>query len=184
MMQAFTLKREKQLSTIGILITMASILMLFGTFISSFYVLKIRTATDLTLPNYLIRIGIVNTVILFLSSATFTLGAKRFREDDMNAYGLWLLLTIMGGFLFLFGQVYLWSELTHIGLGITHGQLSDMFYLMTGAHGLHICAGIASLIWLQVGHNNSFQYNRVHHVGMFWHFLGFLWVILFAVILF
>ncbi|MDP6755596.1 MAG: hypothetical protein QF769_05700, partial [Candidatus Marinimicrobia bacterium] len=64
MMQAFTLKREKQLSTIGILITMASILMLFGTFISSFYVLKIRTATDLTLPNYLIRIGVVNTVIL------------------------------------------------------------------------------------------------------------------------
>jgi len=183
-MQEISLNKDKQMATIGMLIAMASILMLFGTFISSFYVLKIRTSTDLVLPNYLIRIGIINTLILFVTSATFTISARKFRENNLNAYSLWLLLTILGGIFFLVGQVYLWDELTQIGLGITNGQLSDMFYLITGAHGLHIIAGLFGLIWLQSGINKSFSYNRVHHVGMFWHFLGLLWVILFSVILF
>lgn len=182
-MHDLSLNKEKQMSTIGMFITMASILMLFGTFISSFFVLKIRTSSDLVLPNYLINIGIINTLILFASSATFTVGARRFRSKDLNAYSLWLLLTIIGGILFLIGQIYLWDELTSIGLSITEGQLSDMFYLITGAHGLHIVAGLLGLIWLQSGVNKSFSYNRVHHVGMFWHFLGVLWVILFLVIL-
>ena len=47
--------KDKDLSIIGLVITMASIVMLFGTLISSFYVLKIRMMGQLTLPN--IKIG-------------------------------------------------------------------------------------------------------------------------------
>ncbi len=176
--------KDKDLSIIGLVITMASIVMLFGTLISSFYVLKIRMMGQLTLPNIIIQLGIVNTVILLISSITFIFSENMFRKNRLNNYSFWLLMTIFGGFFFLIGQMYLWNKMTQLGIAITKGQLSDMFYLMSGAHGLHIIAGIVALIWLQSTSKKLTTNHRVNLVGIFWHFLGFLWFVLFAVILF
>ena len=176
--------KDKDLSIIGLVITMASIVMLFGTLISSFYVLKIRMMGQLTLPNIIIQLGIANTVILIISSIAFTFAGNMFRKNKLNNYSFWILMTIIGGILFLIGQMYLWNKMTQLGIGITKGQLSDMFYLMSGAHGLHIIAGIVALIWLQSTSKKLTTNHRVNLVGIFWHFLGFLWFVLFAVILF
>jgi cytochrome c oxidase subunit 3 len=183
-MTNIALNKNKQLATIGLLIAMASIVMLFGTFVSSFYVLKIRLMDYLDLPKIIIQIGLINTAILLISSATFSIAANRFKQNILNSFSLWLLLTIGGGFLFLIGQLYLWNEMTTMGIAVSDGQLSDMFYLISGAHGLHIISGLISLIWLQSNVNKQLSYNHVLHVGIFWHFLDFLWVVLFAVILF
>ena len=78
--------KDKDLSIIGLVITMASIVMLFGTLISSFYVLKIRMMGQLTLPNIIIQLGIANTVILIISSIAFTFAGNMFRKNKLNNY--------------------------------------------------------------------------------------------------
>jgi cytochrome c oxidase subunit 3 len=183
-MTDIVLNKDKQLSTIGLLIAMASIVMLFGTFVSSFYVLKIRLISGLYLPNSIIHIGWFNTFILLGTSISFTFAGKKYRQNNTNGFDLLMTVTITGGLFFILGQFYLWSELTRVGFPITSGQLLDMFYLISGVHGIHILSGLGALIWLQLSERESYSYSRIHHVGIFWHFLGFLWVVLFAAILY
>ena len=170
--------RDRDLSTIGLLITMASIIMLFSTLISSFFVLKIRLMKPIMFPGNITLIGYVNTAILIGSSITFFISEKKYQTNKPYGFDLWLLFTIMGGMVFLLGQLLLWSELTTMGIPFTFGQLSDMFYVISGAHGLHILVGLGLLIWIQLSKHN--HYSRIHHVGIFWHFLGIIWTLLFA----
>ena len=170
--------RDRDLSTIGLLITMASIIMLFSTLISSFFVLKIRLMKPIIFPGNVTLMGYVNTAILIGSSITFFITEKKYQINKPNGFDLWLLFTIMGGMVFLLGQLLLWSELTTMGIPFTFGQLSDMFYVISGAHGLHILVGLGLLIWIQLSKHN--HYSRIHHVGIFWHFLGIIWTLLFA----
>ncbi|SVC31239.1 uncharacterized protein METZ01_LOCUS284093, partial [marine metagenome] len=64
-------KKDPQLSVIAILIVTASIIMLFGTIISSLYVLKVRTQVPFTLNSEALLLGLVNTVILIFSSLSY-----------------------------------------------------------------------------------------------------------------
>jgi len=169
--------------TFGILIAMVSIVMLFGTFISSFFVLKIRLMSSVSLPGNTIMIGVVNTMIIIFSSISMMLAKFHYKNDRIINYEIWLLWAIMTGILFIGGQLLLWSELVTVGIPFTFGQLSDMVYLMSGAHGIHVIAGLFILYWLQSLSNELISLDLIKNVGLFWHFLCLIWVTLFTVTL-
>jgi len=169
--------------TFGILIAMVSIVMLFGTFISSFFVLKIRLMSSVSFPGNTILIGVVNTLIIILSSICMLLAKNHYKNDRMINYEIWILWAIMTGILFIGGQLLLWSELVTVGIPFTFGQLSDMVYLMSGAHGIHVIAGLFILYWLQSLSKDLLSLELIQNVGLFWHFLCLIWVILFTVTL-
>ncbi len=178
-------KKDPQLSVIAILIVTASIIMLFGTIISSLYVLKVRTQVPFTLNSEALLLGLVNTVILIFSSLSYQKYAKVFNTRQWGSYGIWLLLTIGCGILFLAGQSWLWYNLTSVGSGILAGQLSAIFYLITGLHGIHIISGLLALCWLYATNtsNETHHHTRIRTVGIFWHFLTILWILLYIVII-
>jgi cytochrome c oxidase subunit III len=105
----------------------------------------------------------------------------------------WLIATIILGTAFLGIQVYEYIEL--IGHGFVPsaaaysaegGPLYGMtFYTMTGFHGLHVAIGVACLIFTawkaQRGSYTASDNAGVEIMGLYWHFVDLVWIILFTI---
>jgi heme/copper-type cytochrome/quinol oxidase subunit 3 len=60
------------------------------------------------------------------------------------------------------------------------------FYTMTGFHGFHVTCGVVSMMWVTVkafrGHYAGGRYQGVETIGLYWHFVDLVWIILFTIV--
>mgnify|MGYP001798562435 CR=1 FL=1 len=165
-----------------------TVIMIFGGFTSAYIVQldSIETASRTTydLPPILWR----NLIVMLASSVTmqFAIWAAK-REQNMQAT-LGLGMTLVLGLFFLWGQWQAFQDLTASGLPFIDRDRVDnsvsFFYVITGVHGVHIVAAIlAVLVTLVLTVLRAFRPGRkkisYELAGIFWHFLGLLWVYLF-----
>jgi heme/copper-type cytochrome/quinol oxidase subunit 3 len=130
------------------------------------------------------------TFILICSSVTMVLGLAAAQEKDKKRAVFWLCMTILGGLLFLCGQVKEYTELiTEKGAGITVDNMWATFFIPTSFHGLHVFSGVTylSVITIQTamgkytdGPNASA--NNIEIAGLFWHFVDLVWILVFTFI--
>src|SRR5262249_51616685 len=86
------------------------------------------------------------TFLLICSSVTMVMAVANAAEGNRSRVSFWLLLTALGGALFLTGQYQeyfgIWEEgLTKRGLLFGHSGYASTFYLITSFHGLHVFSG-------------------------------------------
>lgn len=131
------------------------------------------------------------TFLLICSSVTMVLAVAAAKEDKRHETMRFLALTILGGVLFLCGQYNEWFGFTGHGLmheGLVFGQshYATTFYLITGFHGLHVLTGViylsAILIQTSRGWYDHGNYDRIEIVGLFWHFVDLVWIIVFTLV--
>ena len=108
------------------------------------------------------------TFILIMSSVTMVLAVEAGHRNDKKAVTLWMLLTIIGGFMFVGSQAWEWF---HFITGTDHGAIrnqlidgkwidapfyganltyneyglpvfGDFFFFITGFHGTHVFSGV------------------------------------------
>lgn len=112
---------------------------------------------------------------------------SRDRKNMLN----WLLVTIIGGATFLGIQVYEYTHLIHQGITLSHFEhgrslFASTFYLITGFHGLHVFTGVCYLIWeycnARRGDYDKGDFNRLEILGLFWHFVDLVWILVFTFI--
>lgn len=169
----------------GIVLGMASILMFFLALTSSFVVRKglSNDWVPLTLPPVLW----VNTLVLVASSFTLELARSGLRRAAQDEFRRWWSLTAALGLAFLVGQFLAWRQLVAAGLYISTNPSSAFFYLMTGAHGLHLLGGVIALVFVGFrrweGRRRMRQATAAKVAGIYWHFMGVLWVYLFLLLL-
>ena len=180
---------------IGILVGLASILMMF-TALASAYVVRsgMPTSTDWhggDMPSFVY----VSTALIVLSSLTLARAQSALRNKELPAYRLWLGVTLLLGLGFLASQILAWRELVGRGLYLASNPHSSFFYVLTGLHGLHLAGGILALALLCVyarragtaGDSAEADLKRrtlTDVVGIYWHFMDGLWVFLFLLLLF
>ena len=62
-----------------------------------------------------------------------------------------------------------------------------LFYVLTGLHAAHVIGGLVPLVVVTVnsayGRYSSVFSAGVRQIAIYWHFLGVVWLVLFAVIL-
>ena len=131
------------------------------------------------------------TFILICSSVSMVLSIDACKHKDRKGMLNWLLVTIIGGALFLGIQFYEYSHLVHQGItfaSFPHGTslFSSTFYIVTGLHGLHVLTGVIYLICeyrmaLRGDYDNG-NYNRLEVLGLFWHFVDLVWILVFTFI--
>jgi len=101
-------------------------------------------------------------------------------------------ITAAIGLGFLASQLFALRELVAQGLYLRHNPHSSLFYVLTGAHGLHLAGGIAALCYLLIraSHGPAMSgapYRRLRSrtgvSALYWHFLTVLWVGLFLFLL-
>jgi cytochrome c oxidase subunit 3 len=79
-----------------------------------------------------------------------------------------------------------WRELLEQGVYLAGNPASSFFYVFTGAHAVHIVAGVGALLFVALRNFDRTRISRSTAVGVtsyFWHFLDGLWVFL-AVLLY
>jgi cytochrome c oxidase subunit 3 len=131
----------------------------------------------------------LSTLLLLLSSWTLEAARYALRRALVAVYRGRLAGTASLAALFLSVQGVAASELLRQGIG-THGNpQASAFYFFMGVHGAHLAGGLVWLGYLYLRAGTLFRASeselRSHRraasaAAMYWHFMGALWVVLFA----
>lgn len=128
----------------------------------------------------------VETMVLLVSSFTFGMAAVALKEGRSRPLVAWLVVTLLLGLGFIALELREFAGLA--GKGATpqvSGFLSSFFVLLS-THGLHVLTGclwlVVMLVQLAVFGPNRQVRSRLLRLGLFWHFLDLLWIVIFSVV--
>ena len=92
------------------------------------------------------------------------------------------------GVAFLAGQAYAWHELRRANVAFATNSSSSFFFILTGVHAVHLLGGILALLYAGVTawlHRPPETRRIVIDVtAWYWHFMGVLWIYIFALLYF
>lgn len=175
---------------LGMWIFLAGDAMSFGTLLAGYAVMR-ATSANWPVPAGVLGIGLTAfmTFLLICSSLTMVKSLEAIKKGDAKGLANFLGLTILGGLVFLGLQAYEWNHLIHEGLGLTQNKwgsplFGTTFFLITGFHGMHVTGGVIYLFLIRRrglgGAYSATNYNEVEIVGLYWHFVDLVWILVFT----
>jgi cytochrome c oxidase subunit 3 len=173
---------------IGMLVTLASIAMLF-TSLSSAYIVRSGVTNDwfaIAVP----RVLFGSTALLLLASVAIEIARRKLKQNLATSYNRYLSLTVVLGIGFVVSQLIAWRQLARQGIYIATHPHSSFFYLLTGVHAVHVIGGLLllALLWLRSRRHldePAFAGKRqgmADAVSIYWHFMFALWIYLFLLL--
>ena len=184
--------------------------LLFGALISTYLLSKARFLTEIlagnpevtsTMPAELIEEFVAegsveplfdipftsaSSFILLMSSVTMVFAHQAISKNDQKLTRLWLATTAALGSVFIAGQVYEFTTFYNEGLRFDGNLLGSALFTLTGFHGVHVTVGIIMLLSLLLlavrGKLNADRAETVELVGLYWHFVDVVWVLIFTIV--
>jgi cytochrome c oxidase subunit 3 len=168
---------------IGLGVFLAVVGCLFALFTSA-YLMRMAVSDWQPLP--LPRQLWLNTGVLVLCSIALQCASVAARRGQIDTVRLGLATAGLTALAFLIGQLMAWRQLTADGYFLTSNPANSFFYLITGMHGLHILGGLVGLGRTTMGAWKGARPERlrlgVELCAMYWHFLLFVWLAVFALL--
>jgi cytochrome c oxidase subunit 3/cytochrome o ubiquinol oxidase subunit 3 len=128
----------------------------------------------------------VSSFVLLMSSLTMVLALSAIQRGDQRRLRVWLVTTALLGATFISGQVYEFTIFVREGMAYTTNTASSAFFTLTGFHGVHVSIGIVMLMSLFVmslrGRLPAERHETVEIVGLYWHFVDVVWILIFTVV--
>jgi cytochrome c oxidase subunit I len=161
--------------------------LLFGTLIATYLAYKGRSVIG-PHPHEILNIPLttISTFDLLMSSLLMVLALAAVQRDDRRQARLWLFGTAFFGLIFLGFQAIEFTAFVHEGLTLQQNLFGSTFFVLTGFHGGHVALGVALLLTLWVldwrGRLTSRDAIKVEVVGLYWHFVDVVWIIIFTVV--
>jgi cytochrome o ubiquinol oxidase subunit 3 len=126
------------------------------------------------------------TAVLLASSTTFGFAAVALSAGDRSKVLLWLAITFVFGATFIFLEFGEFAGMIARGAGPQRSGFLSAFFTLVGTHGLHVSVG---LFWIAVMIGQVLikgltapVASRLMRLGLFWHFLDIIWVVIFSVV--
>ena len=139
------------------------------------------------IPFSLPQILWVTSGLILMSSVTVQWATWSARKHNWGNARFGYLLTFIMGLFFLVGQLFAWYRLTGDNVRFADTNSGSYMYVLTGAHGLHLLAGMLFLLWVLLRKPARVQTERLilsyENSTTFWHFLSLLWIYLFIFLL-
>ena len=162
----------------------------FGTLLAAYGGMR-ATSADWPNPYEVLGINLtaVMTFLLICSSVTMVKALEWLGRGDRARCRLFLLLTALGGAIFVSLQAYEWTHLIGAGLHIDGNPwgaslFGTSFFIVTGFHGLHVTGGVlyllAMLRYVTNRPDPGASYNAVEITGLYWHFVDLVWIMVFT----
>ena len=176
---------------IGMWIFLTTDAMSFSGFLIAYGVLRSKLEWPHPADHLGILLSSIATFLLICSSVSMVMSIDACKARNRQGMLNWLLITIIGGAIFLGIQAYEYTHLVSQGITLSsfeHGPnlFASTFYLITGFHGLHVATGVGYLICEYInarkGHYDNGDYNRLEILGLFWHFVDLVWILVFTFI--
>lgn len=158
-------------------------IMFFAALISSFVVIrKGRVVWDIPENIHLpVLAGGFNTLVLLLSGLSLVLAALalKARKDSHIVQGHILRAAVLAG-LFAAFQSFWGMKLMHLGLTMKSSIFGACYFLLIGAHGLHVLIGIAAMAFLHFQPQKKIEVSSLRALQIFWLFVVGVWPILYV----
>ncbi len=126
------------------------------------------------------------TFILLSSSFTFYIAEKNFLKGNIQQLKFWLVITLILGAIFLCGQGNEYYRLINEQISLGASVFGTNFFTLTGFHGFHVFVGLVLISILitmsMLGDFNDKKSNVIQTIGIYWHFVDAVWIIVFTVI--
>jgi cytochrome c oxidase subunit III len=195
---------------LGMWIFLASEVMFFAALIGSYVILRFGATGEWAKPGIVLNIQITafNTFLLICSSVSMVKAYAAIQDGYPAKLRFWLLMTILGGATFVGIQIYEYIHLVEHGFvpagvregshlaelvangtlpAATMGLYGSTFFTMTGFHGFHVTCGVLSMLYLYLfkalpGKYSSQDFGGIEVVGLYWHFVDLVWIILFTIV--
>jgi len=130
-------------------------------------------------------LGTLNTALLLTSSLTMALAVRAAHADARRALPRLLSATAALGAAFLAVKGVEYRLEWRAGHLPDAGLFQFLYWVMTGAHSLHLAVAIALVVWLAAGvrrQSGDGNARRVEMTALYWHFVDIVWVFLFPII--
>src|SRR5205809_1945770 len=195
---------------LGMWVVLAAEVMFFAALIGSYVILRFGAPGEWARPGIVLNIKVTafNTFLLICSSVSMVKAYAAIADGDPRRMRFWLLLTIIGGAMFVGIQVFEYIHLVERGFtpagvregselaelvangtlpAATMGLYGSTFFTMTGFHGFHVTCGVISMLYLYItkvlpGKYSRQDYRGIETIGLYWHFVDLVWIILFTIV--
>lgn len=129
----------------------------------------------------------LSTLLILAGSAAVEAALRAARAGRQPALKRGLAIALALGVAFLVNQTINWGGLIAAHFTAKVNLYGFLFFFLTGLHAAHVLGG---LIPLAIVTRRAFdgRYNASAHAGveysrMYWHFLGIIWIVMFAMLL-
>jgi cytochrome c oxidase subunit 3 len=129
-----------------------------------------------------------NTFLLAASSVALQVALVAARRAEAERVKTALLAGATMAALFLIGQIWAWRELLDLKFFASSNAANAFFYLLTGAHALHLIGGLVALARTTDRVRGAARITKelttsVELCAIYWHFLLFVWLLMFAMLI-
>jgi len=132
-----------------------------------------------------VRTGIFSLFLLASSLSVWLAGRSLVTKNHLMMK-IWILVTIVLGAIFIYGQASEWMGLIAQNITISRNVFGTTFFTLTGFHGLHVCVGLLMLLILLglslFGDFKGPKSDGVECVSIYWHFVDGVWIVVYSVI--
>lgn len=177
--------RELHMTTM--VLFLATDLGTFGSVFAYYGFVRVDAWPPADLPSVLGSLVLVNTLVLLISSATFHVAHRALERGRHRRFLGFLGATVALGIVFLIGQVIEYYEfVVEEGFTLTSGVYASAFFGLTGLHAVHVTLGVVLLAIVLAralrGHYGPEHDTSVATVGLYWHFVDVVWIVLVLVL--
>jgi heme/copper-type cytochrome/quinol oxidase subunit 3 len=171
---------------LGMWVFLAADAMSFGGLLAAYGALRYGDP-NWPVPSHILGIQLtaLMTFLLICSSVTMVEALASIRQGNQAGLRKFLMLTMLGGIIFLSLQAYEWNKLiVHEGQSITKDNFGATFFILTGFHGCHVFSGVVYLGCILAaalrGRYSAENSNSVEIVALYWHFVDLIWILVFT----
>jgi cytochrome c oxidase subunit 3 len=194
------LEQQKETSTLGMWVFLATEIMFFGGMITAYTVYRYMypDAFGEASRHMNVLVGTINTTVLICSSLTMALAVRAAQLGLRRELVRLILATMFLGLIFLGFKAFEYHEhwVDHLAPGFNYVPVGDhprevellfvFYFVMTGMHALHMVIGEGLMTYLVMkarrGAFSKDYYSPVDVIGLYWHFVDIVWIFLFPLL--
>ncbi len=193
-------EQQQEAATLGMWVFLATEVLFFGAMILGYSIYRNSYSASFGQASRHLDIvlGTLNTAVLLCSSLTMAFAVHNAQHGNNRAIVRYLGATMLLGTVFLAIKFYEYYQKYAEGLipgahfvwkgdDGRHASVFFLFYfVLTGAHALHMIIGISLLFFLALrARQRKFSttyFTPVDMAGLYWHFVDIVWVFLFPLL--
>ncbi len=167
----------------GLIVFLAVALCLFSLLCAAFF-MRMGSSDWLSPP--LPSILWFNTAALIAASGALHVASSARKTAAWERMRYALFGGAVASLVFLFGQLWAWRDMIAGGFYASQNPANAFFFLLTGAHALHLLGGLVVLFWTiaQASRKEAEKAlaRTVELCAIYWHFLLAVWLVVFALL--
>lgn len=176
---------HNQNKILGFWIYLMSDCIIFAILFASYFVFYSQKQSFIKIP-YDIMFVFVETILLLFSSIIYGYSHYAIKNKNKKILFFCIILTFLLGLTFVNMELIEFNNLLNNSINPQYNAFISIFFTIIGAHCLHVIIGLLwmiVLIYKLLIEKEIEKYKTdILCLGMFWHFLDIIWIIVFSFI--